>query len=269
MLLVIDHHIEGPVRECMLVAYYRHAAQRTDSNSKLDEVCQLLRSTGYLKCQPGKKVPNYPEEYFRRIEIDRTFLEAVVERLRSHDIYHLSQSHPEDRSTALAQQAAMLVICLYFIPDILHNQTAKMREIVDKFFPDNWVSINIDTLGCYVECFVFHFIPHIAEQVTSIYMGLIVNLIEVWEPYRAARLALSNTLLTNNVRECSVKHGTQMQKLISQLSQLLKEGVLNEEFLLDNMQKIMNVIRRCNVNLRWIVLHTNALTPGTSGFPLA
>lgn len=34
----------------------------------------------------------------------------------------------------------MLVICLYFRPDILHNQTAKMREIVDKFFPDNWVT---------------------------------------------------------------------------------------------------------------------------------
>jgi WASH complex subunit strumpellin len=33
------------------------------------------------------------------------------------------------------------VICLYFTPDILHNQTAKMREIVDKFFPDNWVRL--------------------------------------------------------------------------------------------------------------------------------
>lgn len=65
MLLVIDHHIDGPTRERMLVSYYRYSAQRIHSNSKLDEVCQLLRSTGYLKSQPGKRPPNYPEEYFK------------------------------------------------------------------------------------------------------------------------------------------------------------------------------------------------------------
>lgn len=46
---------------------------------------------------------------------------------------------PEHRSTALANQAAMLYVCLYFSPSILHTQQAKMREIVDKYFPDNWV----------------------------------------------------------------------------------------------------------------------------------
>lgn len=49
---------------------------------------------------------------------------------------------PEHRSTALATQAAMLYVILYFDPSILHTQQAKMREIVDKYFPDNWVKIN-------------------------------------------------------------------------------------------------------------------------------
>lgn len=75
---------------------------------------------------------------------------------------------PEHRSAALANQAAMLYVCLYFMPNILNSQTAKMREIVDKFFPDNWV--------------------------ISYYMGLTVNLIEAWEPYKAAKQALNNTL---------------------------------------------------------------------------
>ena len=46
---------------------------------------------------------------------------------------------PEHRSTALATQAAMLYVILYFAPDILNSQQAVMREIVDKHFPDNWV----------------------------------------------------------------------------------------------------------------------------------
>lgn len=92
-------------------------------------------------------------------------------------------------------------------------------------------------------------------------MGLIINLIDIWEPYKAARSALSNTILTTNVRECSVKHSTTMLRLTSELRQLLKEGVLSEEFLLDNTQKLMNVIRQCNLTLRWMLLHTNPLTP--------
>lgn len=36
----------------------------------------------------------------------------------------------------------MLYVILYFDPSILHTQQAKMREIVDKYFPDNWVRIN-------------------------------------------------------------------------------------------------------------------------------
>ena len=61
---------------------------------------------------------------------------------------------------ALANQAAMLYVILYFFPDLLHNGQAKMREIIDKHFPDNWV--------------------------ISIYMGITVDLGEAWEPYKVA-----------------------------------------------------------------------------------
>jgi WASH complex subunit strumpellin len=66
----------------------------------------------------------------------------VLGRLRSDDVYNQISAYPfpEHRSTALATQAAMLYICLFFAPSVLHKQTVKMREIVDKYFPDNWVS---------------------------------------------------------------------------------------------------------------------------------
>jgi len=103
---------------------------------------------------------------------------------------------------------------------------------------------------------------HFFCQVTSVYMGQTINLIEIWEPYRAARLALSNTIQTSNIKDCSGKHAVQMGKLGKQLRDVLKEGILNEEFLLDNMPKLMNLIRQSNVTLRWILLHTNSSIAG-------
>jgi WASH complex subunit strumpellin len=76
-----------------------------------------------------------------RIEINKTFINMALGRLRSDDLYNQIVAYPlpEQRSTALATQASMLYVILYFAPDILHTQQAVMREIVDKYFPDNWV----------------------------------------------------------------------------------------------------------------------------------
>ena len=48
------------------------------------------------------------------------------------------------------------------------------------------------------------------------------------------------------------------------LEKYLKEGVLSEEFVLDNIPKMMNVMRDSNVTLRWLMLHTSALSPSKS-----
>ena len=37
-------------------------------------------------------------------------------------------------------------------------------------------------------------------QVISIYMGITINLVDKWEPYRAARTALNNTLQPGNIQ---------------------------------------------------------------------
>ena len=69
------------------------------------------------------------------------YVTMVVDRLRSDDIYCQIGTYPlpEHRSTALAPQAAMLYVCLFFKPAVLATEAAVLREIVDKFFPDNWV----------------------------------------------------------------------------------------------------------------------------------
>lgn len=79
----------------------------------------------------------------------------------------------------------MLVIILSFKPTILSTQSAVMREIVDRFFPDTWV--------------------------VSMYMGIVIDLLDWWNPYKAAKTALNNTLETANIKRVSQKFGQQMQ----------------------------------------------------------
>ncbi|TRZ00445.1 hypothetical protein DNTS_004045, partial [Danionella cerebrum] len=219
MLLVIDQKMEGEVRERMLVSYYRYSAARSSADSNLDDICKLLRSTGFSSHAGAKRPQNYPESYFQRVPISSTFISMV-------SAYPL----PEHRSTALATQAAMLYVCLYFTPSILHTQQAKMREIVDKYFPDNWV--------------------------ISIYMGITVNLMEAWEPYKAAKTALNYTLETTNIREQAGRYAASVEALRPQVQQVLKEGFLREEIVLDNIPKLLNCLRDCNVAIRWLMLHT-------------
>lgn len=47
-----------------------------------------------------------------------------------------------------------------------------------------------------------------------------------------------------------------MESLRPQVQQLLKEGFLREELILDNIPKLLNCLRDCNVAIRWLMLHS-------------
>ncbi|XP_050504849.1 WASH complex subunit 5 isoform X1 [Diabrotica virgifera virgifera] len=229
MLIIVDAYIEGVVRERLLVSYYRYAPQRQDTKSCIDEVCKLLRDTGYAG---AKKPSTYPEDYFKRIFIKPTYIDYAIGCLRSDDIYSQVSVYPlpKHRSTALANQASMLYVCLFFSTDILHFQTAVMREIVDKFFPDNWT--------------------------ISLYMGYTVNLIVSWDAFKAAKSALNNTLEVTNVKSYASTYGSNVPNLLKKTSLLLKEGNITSENLLKDINNLITTIRECNVTLRWLMLHT-------------
>lgn len=73
--------------------------------------------------------------------MNEELVKMVINHLRTDDIYNQTPTYPnaDHRTTALSSQAVMLFVCLFFESSILHSQSAKMREIVDKYFPDNWV----------------------------------------------------------------------------------------------------------------------------------
>lgn len=72
-----------------------------------------------------------------------------------------------------------------------------MREIVDKHFPDNWI--------------------------ISYYLGYTVDLSVQWEPYKAAKAALSNTIHINNVMKLKDIYMKKMDFSLKQLDQYLTE----------------------------------------------
>ena len=57
------------------------------------------------------------------------------------------------------------------------------------------------------------------------------------------------------------KNTEKLQKLLPDTQKLLQEGALTPENVLDSSVKVLNIIRECNVTLRWLMLHTTNLSP--------
>ncbi|XP_037938965.1 WASH complex subunit homolog 5 [Teleopsis dalmanni] len=239
ILILVDYHIPGIVRERLLISYYRYSGAKSHGDSNIDDVCMLLRSTGFIANKNSSAtnlktnaVTNYPETYFARYTFDQTFIDLVLGRLRCDDVYNQLSvyPHPDHRTTALSTQAAMLFVCLFFSPKTLHTQVAQMREIVDKFFADNWV--------------------------VSISMGVTVNLIDAWEQFKAAKTALTS-VETIAVKGFCLLHQEKLTKTLKKTNEILRDGVLTDFFVLEHISKIIILIRECNVLLRWYFTHTS------------
>mmetsp|Transcript_36878 Transcript_36878/g.35603 ORF Transcript_36878/g.35603 Transcript_36878/m.35603 type:complete len:318 (+) Transcript_36878:35-988(+) len=145
MLLLMDRLIPALARERMVVCYVRFKGQYT--SDYCNEVCRLVKNTGYAYNFLTKQetIPkNYPLDFFSRFSIDsidRTIIETFINTLKDDDIYNqlAAYPNPEHRSMALSNQAQIIFVLLSFCPKVLERENAKMREIVDKHFPDNWV----------------------------------------------------------------------------------------------------------------------------------
>ena len=195
MLTLMDELIEGTTRERLLISYYRYKDQ--SETPLIEKVCQLCSKTGYV---PGKqKPPKYPTKYFKRFPLPKDVIRMIIGRLRTDDIYGQIRAYPkpDHRSAALASQACMLYIILFFAPDLLESEQAPMREIVDKHFADNWI--------------------------ISYYLGYTVDLSLSWAPYPAAAAALANTLQLNNIVTIANNFNSQVAELTKVLDQYLSE----------------------------------------------
>jgi WASH complex subunit strumpellin len=105
MLLLLDYKVGGKVREYLIVSYIRYKGA---GEQHTVEISSLFRDTGFRV--DGKLPEQYPVAYFSRPKLDRELIGMLIGRLRSDDVYQMSYNYPapEHRSTALANQAALL-----------------------------------------------------------------------------------------------------------------------------------------------------------------
>eukprot|EP01127_Copromyxa_protea_P005596 TRINITY_DN15495_c0_g1_i1.p1 TRINITY_DN15495_c0_g1~~TRINITY_DN15495_c0_g1_i1.p1 ORF type:complete len:1198 (-),score=295.31 TRINITY_DN15495_c0_g1_i1:60-3617(-) len=231
ILLLLDQKIDGLVRERILVSCLRYMGH--NELQSLDEIAIIIERTGYDAVKGGyQRIPGYPEKYFSRIPLPKNAIQMVLGRLRSDDVYNIIPCYPlpSQRSTALATQAQMLYVCLFFAPEILMRENATMREIVDKHFPDNWV--------------------------ITMYLGFTVDLMAEWEVYPAARLALGNTTEPAHIRDLVIANSHAVPDILKQLQYYLEEGTLTHQFVLRQRAKLFECLRAANATLRWLMLHT-------------
>lgn len=115
LLLLMDAKIDGPVRERIVIAYYRHRGQ--SSIESIEDMELLVRRTGYSLTTLDRnglvrRPPGYPEEYLnrlvRKLGLPPALVLMMIDRLRSEDMYSQIPSYPmpQHRSTALATQVS-------------------------------------------------------------------------------------------------------------------------------------------------------------------
>eukprot|EP00240_Pyramimonas_obovata_P005205 CAMPEP_0118948162 /NCGR_PEP_ID=MMETSP1169-20130426/47345_1 /TAXON_ID=36882 /ORGANISM="Pyramimonas obovata, Strain CCMP722" /LENGTH=428 /DNA_ID=CAMNT_0006894531 /DNA_START=334 /DNA_END=1617 /DNA_ORIENTATION=+ len=228
LLLLLDLRLDPKAKEIMVVCFYRYKGSADIPN--VDDIIKLCRGTGYNP-KERQQVVGYPEQYFARFPLPRRIMSMIIGRLRMDDVYNQIRHYPspEHRSRALSQQAGYLYVLLYFVSDVLHDENAVMREIVDKHFVDNWV------------------VPFVT--------GHCVDLSVEWRPYKAARAALDNVIDAASVKKLAIGAASELEPLQKQLTEYLSEGVLTEDYVLKNVDQVMATVRRANVALQWLLLH--------------
>jgi WASH complex subunit strumpellin len=129
----------------------------------------------------------------------------------------------------------MLYVILFFDPIVLREEHSKLREVVDKFFHNNWV--------------------------LHVYAGMTADLSVEWDRFPAAKSALDNVLSIDSVRDMHVRNAKLVGQCMAELRAYLTMGILTDSFVLDRRHDLLNCLRRCNITIRWRVLHRRTANP--------
>jgi len=238
MLLLVDRLIPGPIREKLIVSYYRYKGQSTIPN--FQEIYKLFAQTGYVpptsfsNPKDETRPKKYPVDYFKRCNLYSSIIEKVVGTITGNDIYDQQLAYPttnEYQTVAFSQQGSLLVVILFFCPETLEKDKRVMYDIVSKHFHDN--------------------------VVISFYMGYTIDIYEYWKDFKEAFGSLEFNIKANTLKDQKNKNLEKIIDLDNKIKSYLNEGVMTEEYVLKNIENLLTIMRDSNVVLRWFILQRN------------
>ncbi|CAJ0956773.1 unnamed protein product, partial [Mesorhabditis belari] len=155
------------------------------------------------------------DSLFKRVKLNNAFVRDVIRVFDSG----FQQAIPGQAIRLRSCATQLLCGCLFFAPNIL-NDASLMRKLVDNYFRDQWV--------------------------LSLGMGIVVNLFEEWQPYKAAINALSNGVDLIKAR------GLAEERLKRLRATEFPQGTIGAE----KLRPCIALINQYNNDLRWLVLHS-------------
>lgn len=87
-------------------------------------------------------------------------------------------------------------------------------------------------------------------------MGYVVDLTNEWCSFEAARKCIENTVNARTVKAFAEKLKLNAKKVVKRLpDDFLPTGVLTNDFVLQKMDTLLNLLRDANTNCKWLMLH--------------
>mmetsp|Transcript_22494 Transcript_22494/g.33658 ORF Transcript_22494/g.33658 Transcript_22494/m.33658 type:complete len:250 (+) Transcript_22494:119-868(+) len=210
--------------------------QRTDYHHDLTS----SKTSSKHKLDDNSLHPQIQTELLTRLPLPLLVVKSVIECLVSDELYtNQGFAFPsyEHRSSKLSQQAAMLVVVLFFHPQIMEQNLSLMRQAVDKFFHDTWV--------------------------VPLYNGTVIDLSIEWgNRFPAAEDAIKTVIDTTHIEKLNYDNMKVTIACLDEVQRYLVQNVLSITFLLDRGGNIIDFLRAANAALRWQILHrTSHLCP--------
>ncbi|CAI2370736.1 unnamed protein product [Moneuplotes crassus] len=224
MLILLDRLTPSYSRERILVGYYRYKGQSSIGNIKeifnsavVQDIPLVLH---FLKGIPSSiSIGSALAKTLSSKKKCCYLPNAELLFFNTSQIYNFSSTRNHD------------FVCSFFLPKLLEDEETKMREIVDKHFYDNWV------------------IP--------VYQGYLVDITQYCGQFEASRKAIKNNINEKKVTQIALYHQDKVKTLRKDLRLYLKQGKLLDEYVLDNVQPLLQCLRECNITIRWLLLHRN------------
>ncbi|KAM3720524.1 WASH complex subunit [Dirofilaria immitis] len=214
ILLALDEKFENAVRQRLFVAHYR---SNSSSSERFDLLVDVL------------KVASSKEELFGRLPLNKAFVSNMLLVLHTDVLFPDEDelvSHELSRRgiRASRHQRAFLSVCLFFLPTLLHSDHVVMRHIVDTFFTEEWI--------------------------VHLHMGIVMNMLDAWDHYKAASSALQHALNAQIVKHLAASH-------ISSLKAVSFPNTA--KFSIADVILFADLIAVSNKHLEWIILHAYKL----------